>query len=356
MGAGEQIRQVVIRGPGQIEVTEVNAPQAGRGEVRVRPLLVGVCGSDLHVLAGKHPFVSYPVMPGHEVVGIVDAVGLDVPDIEVGRRVLVEPNLVCGECRYCRSGRYNLCDQLTVVGFQSPGSLADLFTIPASRLHPVPPSLSDQEAALVEPLSTATHAVRIVGTDLTGRTVAILGAGSIGLLTLVAAREAGAAAIVVTDLQESKRERAVRLGALGGFDARDEMVVQRIKEALGGRPDVTFDCVSNQASIDQAVALANKGGTVIVVGVATGPVKIPLPIIQDQEIRIEGSAMYTGQDVRRAMEILDAGALPIDEIVTATYPLEEIERAFAAAHSGDEVKVHVRVSAQSPLPASVKTS
>jgi len=107
MGAGEQTRQVVIRGPGQIEVTEVSAPQPGPGEVRVRTILVGVCGSDLHVLAWKHPFVSYPVMPGHEVVGIVDAVGLGVPDIEVGRRVLVEPNLVCGERRYCRSGRYN---------------------------------------------------------------------------------------------------------------------------------------------------------------------------------------------------------------------------------------------------------
>jgi 2-desacetyl-2-hydroxyethyl bacteriochlorophyllide A dehydrogenase len=350
MGAGEQIRQVVIRGHGQIEVARVSAPQPERGEVRVRTLLVGVCGSDLHVLAGKHPFVSYPVMPGHEVVGIVDAVGLDVRDIEVGRRVLVEPNLVCGECRRCSSGRYNLCERLEVVGFQAPGSLADLFTVPASRLHLVPPSLSDQEAALVEPLSTATHAVRIAGADLTGRTVAILGAGSIGLLTLVAAREAGAAAIVVTDLQESKREKAVRLGALAGFDARDETAVRRIKEALVGRPDVTFDCVSNQASIDQAVALANKGGTVVVVGVAAGPVTIPLPLIQDQEIRIEGSAMYTGEDVRRAMEILDAGALPIDEVVTATYPLDEIDRAFAAARSGDEVKVQIRLSADSPSP------
>ncbi|MBV9281974.1 MAG: alcohol dehydrogenase catalytic domain-containing protein [Chloroflexi bacterium] len=344
MSVGERIRQVVIRGRGEIDVVETSAAEPGEGEVRVRTSLVGVCGSDLHVLEGKHPFVSFPVMPGHEVVGVVETVGPGVAGLGVGQRVLVEPNLICGRCRYCRSGRYNLCDQLAVVGFQAPGSLADLFTVPASRLHPVPPSLSDREAALVEPLSTAAHAVRMAGGDLTERTAAILGAGSIGLLTLVAAREAGAAAIAVTDLQPSKRERAVRLGARAAFDARDEAVVERIKEALGGRPDVTFDCVSNQASIDQAIALAQKGGAVIVVGVAAGPVQIPLPIIQDQEIRIEGSAMYVKRDVQRAMDMLVAGAVPVDEIVTATYPLEQIEQAFAAAHSGDEVKVQVRVA------------
>lgn len=346
MTTDDQIRQVVIRGPGQIEVVAASPPEPGRGEVRVRTSLVGVCGSDLHVLEGKHPFVTFPVMPGHEVVGVVDAVGPDVQDIEPGRRVLVEPNLICGQCGYCRSGRYNLCEQLAVVGFQAPGSLADLFVVPASRLHPVPPTLSDREAALVEPLSTAVHAVRMAGADLSGRTVAILGSGSIGLLTLVAAREAGATAIATTDLQANKRERAVRLGARAAFDARDENLVARVKEALGGRPDITFDCVSNQASIDQAVALAQKGGTIIVVGVAAGPVRIPLPIIQDQEIRIEGSAMYVRQDVQRAMALLEAGAVPIEEIVTATYPLERIEEAFAAARGGDQIKVQIRVAAE----------
>lgn len=346
MTTDDQIRQVVIRGPGQIEVVAASPPEPGRGEVRVRTSLVGVCGSDLHVLEGKHPFVTFPVMPGHEVVGVVDAVGPDVQDIEPGRRVLVEPNLICGQCGYCRSGRYNLCEQLAVVGFQAPGSLADLFVVPASRLHPVPPTLSDREAALVEPLSTAVHAVRMAGADLSGRTVAILGSGSIGLLTLVAAREAGATAIATTDLQANKRERAVRLGARAAFDARDENLVARVKEALRGRPDITVDCVSNQASIDQAVALAQKGGTIIVVGVAAGPVRIPLPIIQDQEIRIEGSAMYVRQDVQRAMALLEAGAVPIEEIVTATYPLERIEEAFAAARGGDQIKVQIRVAAE----------
>lgn len=340
----EGIRQVVIGGPHQVEVTRGNTRAPEPGEVRVRTSLVGICGSDLHVLEGEHPFVSFPVLPGHEVVGVVDAVGPDVRGFAPGGRVLLEPNLVCGECAYCRSGRYNLCEKLAVVGFQAPGSLADLFIVPASRLHPVPASMGDREAALVEPLSTGVHAVRMAGGDLSGQTVAILGAGSIGLLTLIAAREGGAEAIAVTDVTASKWERTVRLGARAGFDGRDPGVVDRIKEALGGRPDVTFDCVSNQASTNQAMALAQKGGTVVVVGVATGPVQIPLPIIQDHEIRIQGSAMYVKEDVQRAIAILQSGTVPIDEIVTATYPLEQIAQAFATARGGEEVKVQIRVS------------
>lgn len=341
----EEIRQVVLQAPGQIAIVRVAAPRPGPGEVRVRSSQVGICGSDLHAVAGTHPFIDLPVVPGHEAVGIVDAVGEGVAGIAVGRRVLIEPNLVCGHCRYCQSGRYNLCEHLAVVGCQTAGAMADAFIIPAARLHQVPDDLSDAQAALVEPLSTGTHAVRLAG-DLQGRTVAILGAGTIGLLTLIAAREAGTAGIAVTDLQASKRARAERLGARAGIDARDERAVERIKEALGGRPDVTFDCVSNQASIDQAIALAQKGGTVVVVGVATGPVRIPLPIVQDQEIRIEGSAMYVKQDVLRAMELVQRGAVPVEEIVTATYPLEETAAAFTAARSGEQVKVQLRVRVQ----------
>jgi 2-desacetyl-2-hydroxyethyl bacteriochlorophyllide A dehydrogenase len=171
--------------------------------------------------------------------------------------------------------------------------------------------------------------------------VAVLGAGTIGLLLLIAVRAAGAEAVAITDLQPGKLERARRLGAKAAIDARDEAAVDRIKEALSGRPDVVFDAVSIQPSINQAIALAQKGGTVVVVGVATGPVQIPLPIIQDQEIRIEGSAMYVRQDVERAIELVRQGAVPVEEMVTATYPLERAAEAFAAAGSGEQVKVQL---------------
>jgi L-iditol 2-dehydrogenase len=338
-----QMRQVVVRAPGQIEILSTAIPTPRRGEVLVRTTVVGICGTDLHAVQGKHPFIDLPYIPGHEATGVIDEVGPDVTEFTPGDRVLVEPNLVCGECQYCRSGRYNLCDRLVVLGCQTPGAMADAFTVPASRLHPIPDTLTDSQAALVEPLSSATHAVRIAG-DLTGSKVAILGGGSIGLLTLVAARAAGADAVIVTDLQADKLKRAVRLGAVAGLDPHQPDVVDRIKEMLGGRPDCTFDCVSNQSSIDQAIALAHKGGTVIVLGVAMGPVTIPLSIVQDREIRIEGSAMYVRQDVQRAIELMAGNTVPVDEFITSRFPLERVLDAFVAARAGDQVKVHIHVN------------
>ena len=336
------MRRLLLPKPGVVEIVEAPRPTPGPGEIRVRPRVVGICGSDLHALAGDHPFIDLPCTPGHEVVGIVEELGSGVIGPPVGTRVLLEPNLVCGQCPYCRSGRYNLCEHLAVVSCQGPGAMADAFAAPAGRFHCVPDSLSDA-AALVEPLSTATHALRLAG-DLSGRTVAILGGGSIGLLALVAARAAGATAIALSEPHEQKRRRAERLGASLTVEPAVEPV-STIRSAFGGRADVVFDCVSIQSSISQAIALAEKGGSVIVVGVAAGDVTIPLPIVQDREVLIQGSAMYVAEDVQRAMDLMASGAVPVDELVTATFHLDEGPKAFAAAASGDEVKVHLAVSA-----------
>jgi 2-desacetyl-2-hydroxyethyl bacteriochlorophyllide A dehydrogenase len=342
LSASRANRRVRIREPGAVEVIEGPAPSPGAGEVLVRTRTVGICGSDLHALSGAHPFIRLPCFPGHEVVGTVEAVAPDVSQPAVGERVLAEANFVCGKCIYCLSGRYNLCEELKVLGCQTDGAMADLFVIPASRLHRVPGSLTDAQAALVEPLSTITHALRSAG-DLQGRTVAILGAGTVGLLCLIAALDAGAKGVVVTDLQSSKRERALRLGAAGAIEASSPRAVDGVKEALRGRPDVVFDCVGSQASISQAIQLALKGGIVIVVGVPTADVVIPLPLIQDREVRLQGSAMYVAEDVDRAIDLMARGVVPVEEIVTLTLPLTQAAEGFAAARSGDQVKVQLLV-------------
>lgn len=239
------MRQVVIASPGVVEVREAELPVPGPGEIRVRTHVVGICGSDLHALADAHPFISLPCVPGHEVVGVVDAAGPGVAAPAPGTRVILEPNLVCGECAYCQSGRYNICERLRVVGCQTAGAMADAFIAPAGRFHVVPPSLSDAGATLVEPLSTAVHAVRLAG-DLTGRTVAVLGGGSIGLLTVIAARHAGASAIAVSEPRASKRERAMRLGAKFCCDPLAGDPVAAIRTALGGRADVTSSTTATQ--------------------------------------------------------------------------------------------------------------
>jgi L-iditol 2-dehydrogenase len=335
------MHQVVFTGPGQIELEETVAPTVGAGEVLVRTTAVGICGSDLHALAGTHPFIDLPCRPGHEVVGVVEEVSSDVTGVAPGDRVIVEPGLVCGKCRNCREGRYNICDSLLVFGCQTRGAMSERFTIAVHRLHRIPDDLTDAAAALVEPLSTGTHAVRLAGGDLTGQAVAVLGAGSIGLLTMLAARAAGAKRIVVTDLLASKRERAQRLGADAVVDAAAADAVAQVRDALDGRADITFDCVANQPSTDQALHMAEKGGMVMVVGVPTASVQLDLPMIQDREIAMKGALMYTSEDVVRAVELMRSGQIPVEEIVTATFPLTDFQAAFDAALSGDHVKVHL---------------
>ncbi|MDO0910597.1 zinc-binding dehydrogenase [Streptomyces sp. DT2A-34] len=297
-----------------------------------------------HPCCGRPPpFIDLPYRPGHEAVGVVAATGKGVEDFAPGDRVIIEPNLYCGQCPQCRSGRYNICQELKVFGCQTPGAMTDLFTIPADRVHRVPDGMSDIEAALVEPLATPVHAVAKAG-DLTGRTVAVLGAGPIGLLVLAAARHAGAARIAVTDLLDGKRERALRLGADVALPADAPDLVEQAHATLGGPVDVVFDCVARERSMAQATDLVAKGGRIIVVGVgAAGPTPIRLDLVQDREIRIEGTLMYTREDYRAAMSLIASGAVDTAEIVTATYPLADAAKAFAASVDPEQVKVLVTV-------------
>jgi 2-desacetyl-2-hydroxyethyl bacteriochlorophyllide A dehydrogenase len=221
------------------------------------------------------------------------------------------------------------------------GGLADLFVIPADRVVTVPDELSDPLAALIEPLSTPVHAVRLAGPDLTGATVAILGAGTIGLLTLIAARHAGAARVAVSDTVPAKRALARRLGAASVHDPASPGFVAAVRDDLGTSADVVFDCVAVQPTVDQAIAIALKGGTVVVVGVPAAPVTIPLPEIQDLQVRIQGSATYTRDDMTRAIGMLTAGLIEQDDIVTARYPFSRVGEAFAEAAGGRQVKVIV---------------
>ncbi|QLH20092.1 zinc-binding dehydrogenase [Streptomyces sp. Rer75] len=339
----QQIRRVLVRSIDDITIERVPAPVPGDHELLVRTKVVGVCGSDTHAAAGHHPFVGLPYRPGHEAVGVVAATGRGAGAFAPGDRVIVEPNLYCGTCAQCRSGRYNICRDLKVFGCQTPGAMTDLFTIAADRVHRVPEGMSDVEAALVEPLATPVHAVAKAG-DLTGRSVAVLGAGPIGLLTLLAARHAGATRIAVTDPLEGKRKRALRLGADAALPADAPALVAQANAALGGPADVIFDCVAREQSMAQATDLVAKGGHIVVVGVgAAGTTPIRLDLIQDRELRIEGTLMYTDEDYRTAMSLIASGTVDTGEIVTATYALEDAAEAFAASTDPQHVKVLVTV-------------
>jgi threonine dehydrogenase-like Zn-dependent dehydrogenase len=302
------MRRVVIY-PGQIAVETADIPAPGPNEVLIRTLVAGVCGSDLHAAHGRHPFVALPYRPGHEVVGVVEATGA-AEGLTPGQRVTVAPYLPCWACKMCTSGRENLCENLGFFGCgYSQGGMADYFTVPVDRLYPVPETLDDHAAALIEPLATPVHAVRLAG-DVTGRSVAVLGAGTIGLLTLAVLRARGAGKIVSTDPNPGKRARAAALGADATIDARTPDAVDQVRKVLGGSADIVFDCVAVQSSMDQA-------------------------------IRIQGSATYLPADFRDSAELLRSGAVKAADFVTATRPLAQVAEAFELASSGNHVKVLV---------------
>lgn len=337
-----QIRRIMVNGHGEVVTEHVARPEPGPGEVRVRTVLAGVCGSDTHAQHGRHPHVSLPYAPGHEVVGIVDVAGEQVEGFAPGQRVTVEPTLPCWECKPCRAGTENLCENLDFFGCgHEQGGMAEVFTISARRLHVVPDDLDDHTAALIEPLSTPVHAARIAG-PLDGRTVVILGGGTIGLLMLAAVRAAGARRVVLTDRLAAKRALAEELGADATVDAAAPDATEQVRASLGESADAVFDCVAITATVAQGVELARKGGTVVIVGVPTADLVVPLPIVQDEQIRIQGSATYVPEDVRAAIALLQSGRVPAERIVTAERPEAEAAEAFADAVSGAHIKVVIR--------------
>lgn len=336
----ETMRRVVVRDEGVLLI-DVSKPEPLANEVLVETTVSGVCGSDTHAAAGHHPFVPLPYLPGHEVVGIVREVGAEATGVRVGDHITVEPTLPCWECKMCRTDRHNLCENLRFFGCgYDQGGMADFFTIPANRVHVIPADLNDLQAALIEPLSTPVHAVRLSG-GVQDKAVVIIGAGTIGLLVLAAAKYGGAKKIVMTDVLESKRERALRLGADAVFDGTRPDIVEVVRAELGESADVVFDCVSIQSTVDQAIKMALKAGTVMIVGVPARPVTVPLPEVQDLQVRIQGSATYMPEDYETAIKIIQSGAVTTDDFITSQYPLEETAAAFAASAGGEEVKVVV---------------
>ena len=332
-------RRVHIPSPDVVEIVSEALPELGDDEALVSMLVAGVCGSDTHAMHGHHPQMKLPYYPGHEVVGVVEAVGRNVTAVTVGMRVTPEPTLPCGECKMCRTGRENICDNLEFFGcgFRE-GGMADVFTVRADRLHTIPDDMTDLDAALIEPLATPVHAVRLAG-DVEGKTVAILGAGTIALLVLATVRYRGARRVVMTDVLESKRALALKLGADAVLDAADPDVAAQVVAQLGETADFVFDCVSIQPTFDSAVEMVGKGGTIVVVGVPQKSVVVPLPTLQDRQVRVQGAATYVAEDYADATEIIRSGAVSTSDMISSSYPMAESAAAFAASAGGHEVKV-----------------
>jgi 2-desacetyl-2-hydroxyethyl bacteriochlorophyllide A dehydrogenase len=347
------MRQVIVHADRIEVVIDAPVPSPKPHEALVRTVVTGICGSDTHAAHGRHPFIPIPYYPGHEAVGVIEALGSDVNNLALGQRVTVEPDLPCWTCKMCTTGRENLCEHLQFFGCGwEQGGMADYFTVASNRLHAVPDDLDDTAAALIEPLSTPVHAVRLAGDGtldgVAGKAAVVLGAGTIGLLLLSVLRASGVRRVVVTDVLESKRSRATAMGANATVDAGGDDVVGQVRTALGESADIVFDCVAIEPTLRAAIGIASKGGTVVVVGVPSADVSVPLAILQDHQIRIQGSATYLPEDYEDSIRLLRSGAVRAADIVTASRPVEQVAEAFALSMSGDHIKVLVTLNDTGP--------
>lgn len=329
------MRALVLEEPGRLRLDEIARPEPGRGQVRVRVAFGGICGSDLHYyLHGGFGSVRMrqPMILGHEVCGIVDAVGAEVTAVAPGARVAVNPSLPCGACAPCQAAHERFCEDMRFMGSamrQPPveGGFRDY--VVCTEAQAVPFAGADlEEAALAEPLAVCLHAVARAG-DLVGKRVLVTGFGPIGALCLLAARHAGAAEIVVTDVAEAPLALARRLGAAHALDAGDEGVLAA--ETTGrGRIDASFECSANPSAIAACLAATRPLGNVVQVGMLAASVTVPLNDVVTKELNFRGTFRFDAE-FPRAVDLIARREIDVRPLVSARYPLEQGELAFAAA-------------------------
>ncbi|MCC6857263.1 MAG: alcohol dehydrogenase catalytic domain-containing protein [Bryobacterales bacterium] len=341
------MRSVPLLAPRLLEVREIPMPpDPGPGEVLVRLRAVGICGSDLHWFREGGclgAWATFPHLLGHEPAGEIVAVGPGVEGLLPGRRIVLEPAITCGHCEYCLAGRHNLCASVRMAGTPKlPGYLREYALLPAGNAVPIPESMSFVEASLIEPVTIALHALQLAPVRL-GDTVAVTGAGPIGLLVAAVARLAGASRIFITDRVAHRLELAREMGVDSAVDIRS--FESCIKDQTGGRGvDVVFEAAGGIETLNAALAVARPGGSVLFIGIpeiAPFPLEIYPAIVKELTIRAQRRANH---NTHAALELLASGRID-DRMVTHRMPLEETPLAFeiAAAYADQVGKIVIEI-------------
>ena len=299
--------QQVMTNPGEIIFREVPVPEIKDDQVLVKIMNIGICGSDIHVYHGKHPFTKYPVTQGHEVSGEIVKVGKDTSGFHTGQKVTIEPQVYCGHCYPCRHGKYNLCEELKVMGFQTTGTASEYFAVDASKVTPIPEEMSYEEGAMIEPLAVAVHAVKQMG-DVKGMNIAVLGAGPIGNLVAQSAKGMGAANVMITDVSDLRLDKAKECGIDVCVNTKEKDFGEAMIEAFGpDKADVIYDCAGNNITMGQAIKYARKGSVIVLVAVFAGMASIDLAVANDHELDIKSTMMYRHDDYIDGITLVNDG-------------------------------------------------
>jgi len=328
----------------QLEMAEVPTPTAGAGEVLIRVGACGICGSDVHGYDGSSGRRIPPIVMGHEAAGRIAAVGAGATGLTEGDRVTFDSTIYCGACGFCKRGEVNLCDHRQVLGvscgdYRRAGAFAEFVTVPARVVYKLPESISFVEAAMLEAVAVAIHGVSLAKITADSRAL-VVGAGTIGVLTLQALRAAGCKRVFVSDVDATRLRLAKELGATDVLLADQDVVAQILQRTGGVGVDVAIEAVGRSETVNAAIASVRKGGTVVLVGNISPEVTLPLQKVVTRQIRLQGSCASAGE-YPQAIDLMSKGAIRVKPLISAIAPLAEgpqwFERLYA--HEPNLMKV-----------------
>lgn len=347
------MRAAVFLGPHEMELRDLPRPEPGPGEVLLKIAACAVCGTDLRIYnGGKTRGVYPPRVLGHEIAGQVVAIGREAQELtglEIGQRVATPPGIPCLTCRYCNTGHENLCQRRVALGYRFDGGFAEYMLVPAigverGILFPLPDSLSDDEAALAEPLACVVNGHRKSQVQLND-VVLIVGTGPIGLMHLQLATMCGARKVLVSEPNEGRRRLAGELGASRTIDpTAEDLAAVVAEETDGDGADVVVAAIGVPQLVNQLLTVTRPGGRVnLFAGYSgTGETTIHANLIHYGELIVTGTSACTREDFRHALQLLAGGQFKAAPLVTHRFPLHEIEQAFETTRSGAGLRVVVR--------------
>ena len=340
------MKQAVMTEPKKIEFRQVDDPVPGKGEILLNIKSIGVCGSDIHVYKGEHPYVSYPLVQGHEVSGEIVEVGKGVTGFQRGDKVTLEPQVSCGKCYPCTHGMPNICKNLKVIGFQTTGTASDYFALPADKAVKLPKEMSYDEGAMIEPTSVGVGAARKLGA-VEGRRALVFGAGPVGNLTAQVFKGLGAETVMIADINDLRLEKARECGIEYTVNTKSTEFKDRVAEVFGEEgPGLIIDCAGANATMDLAIEMVRQGGDILVIGVFPGKVNLDINLAQEKDLHFLCTARYVIEDFRTAIDLVGSGKVNLKPLITHTFAFEDYLEAYKQIedHGGETMKVMVTVN------------